>query len=175
MPDTLVVCFTLNYQSIKGALAVAQSVRSQRPGMRIFPVPMRIDASEEKLLNRMKFYAADAFSPLLDWKVNAKEYWYSMEVPYVARYAYDEKLALFEERASITASTLPAMERLSEYITTGDVKTAGVLPEQERVLALEEFEGIEDKGRQRSLGSAEKSSTDSFKVALEAFRAGKYI
>jgi hypothetical protein len=54
MPDTLVVCFTLDYQSIKGALAVAQSVRDQRPKMRIFPVPMRIDGSEEKLLNRMK-------------------------------------------------------------------------------------------------------------------------
>ena len=37
MPDTLVVCFTLNYQSIKGALAVAQSVREQRPQIRVFP------------------------------------------------------------------------------------------------------------------------------------------
>jgi MinD-like ATPase involved in chromosome partitioning or flagellar assembly len=34
MPDTLVVCFTLNFQSIKGAAAVAQSVKDQRPEMR---------------------------------------------------------------------------------------------------------------------------------------------
>ena len=79
MPDTLVVCFALNYQSIKGALAAAQSVREQRPDMRIFPVPMRIDGSEEKLLNRMKSYAASVFLPLLNSKIDATEYWFSME------------------------------------------------------------------------------------------------
>jgi MinD-like ATPase involved in chromosome partitioning or flagellar assembly len=74
MPDTLVVCFTLNHQSIKGALAVAQSVREQRPEIRIFPVPMRIDGSEEKLLNRMKNYAASVFGPLLGSNIDATEY-----------------------------------------------------------------------------------------------------
>jgi MinD-like ATPase involved in chromosome partitioning or flagellar assembly/energy-coupling factor transporter ATP-binding protein EcfA2 len=142
MPDILVVCFTLNYQSIKGALAVAQSVRDQRPKMPIFPVPMRIDGSEEKLLNRMKNYAAEVFTPLLQPGINVREYWYSMEIPYFARYAYAEKLALFEDRGSITASTLPAMERLTEYLTAGDVRTAKPLPETQRVLALAEFEGI---------------------------------
>ncbi|MFB9982646.1 KGGVGR-motif variant AAA ATPase [Mesorhizobium kowhaii] len=140
MPDILVVCFTLNYQSIKGALAVAQSVRKQRPDIRIFPVPMRIDASETPLLNRMKTYAAGVFRPLLDSRVDATDYWYLMEVPYFARYAYAEKLTLFEERASITASTLPAMERLSGYLTDGAVAKAGPLPETERKLALAEFE-----------------------------------
>ena len=146
MPDTLVVCFTLNYQSIKGALAVAQSVREQRPDIRIFPVPMRIDASETPLLNRMKTYAAGLFAPLLDTRVDATDYWFLMEVPYFARYAYAEKLALFEERASITASTLPAMERLSGYLTDGEVAKAGPLPETERRQALAEFEGSEETG-----------------------------
>lgn len=141
LPDTLVVCFTLNYQSIKGALAVAQSVRAQRPDIRIFPVPMRIDGSEEKLLNKMKSYAATAFGPLLDPKISAAEYWYAMEVPYLARYAYAEKLALFEPQASITGSTLPAMERLTGYLTDQSVPAAGPLPEDERELALAEFEG----------------------------------
>jgi len=144
MPDTLVVCFTLNYQSIKGALAVALSVREQRPKMRIFPVPMRIDGSEEKLLNRMKNYAASVFTPLLEPTLDAREYWYSMEVPYFARYAYAEKLALFEERSSITASTLPAMERLTAYVTADEVRTAEPLPESERARALAEFEGSEE-------------------------------
>jgi hypothetical protein len=70
-----------------------------------------------------------------------------MEVPYFARYAYAEKLAMFEDRASITASTLPAMERLTRYITDEDVQTAGPLPEAERALALAEFEGIDEGGR----------------------------
>jgi hypothetical protein len=144
MPDTLVVCFTLNYQSITGALAVARSVREQRPDIRIFPVPMRIDASETPLLNRMKTYAAGLFESLLDTRVDAKDYWFLMEVPYFARYAYAEKLALFEERASITASTLPAMERLTGYLTDREVPKAGPLPETERRLALAEFEGTKE-------------------------------
>jgi cellulose biosynthesis protein BcsQ len=177
MPDTLVVCFTLNYQSIKGALAVAESVRDQRPMMRIFPVPMRIDGSEETLLNRMKNYAAGVFTPLLDSRIDAKEYWFSMEIPYLARYAYAEKLALFEERASITASTLPAMERLSGYLTDGDVRTAGPLPKRERALALAEFEGTGDseRRRQESAAQPEKRSPDSFRASFEAFRAGRYL
>jgi hypothetical protein len=147
MPDTLVVCFTLNYQSIKGALAVSQSVRERRPDIRIFPVPMRIDGSEEKLLHRMKNYAAEIFSPLLDPKIDRSDYWYQMEVPYTARYAYAEKLALFEDRTSITASTLPAMERLTGYLTNDEVRAAGPLPEAERVLALAEFEGVDRTGQ----------------------------
>jgi len=146
----LVVCFTLNFQSIKGAAAVAQSVKDQRPEMRFLPVPMRIDAGEEKSLNRMKSYAAEVFTPFLDLSINQEEYWFSMEVPYHPRYAYAEKLALFEEQASITASTLPAMVRLTRYVTVGEVQTAGPLPDTERRLVLAEFEGVEaPKGRLR--------------------------
>jgi hypothetical protein len=144
MPDTLVVCFTLNYQSIKGALAVSQSVKALRPEMRIFPLPTRIDGSEKRLLDRMKGYASKAFAPLLDSKLDPTKYWFSMEVPYFARYAYAEKLALFEPQSSISASTLPAMERLTDYLTDGVVQSAGRLPEEERSAALSQYEEGEE-------------------------------
>jgi hypothetical protein len=150
MPDTLVVCFTLNYQSIKGALAVAQSVREQRPEIRIFPVPTRVDGGETDKLNRMKNYAAGVFGSLLDPKLNAPDYWFAMEVPYRTRYAYAETLALFEEQASISASTLPAMVRLSEYLTDGAVKSVKPLPRKERILALAEFEGTAEADLERA-------------------------
>ena len=54
--------------------------------------------------------------------------WFKMEVPYFPRYAYAKKLSLFEEQASISASTLPAMERLSDYLSDGRVKSAEQLP-----------------------------------------------
>jgi hypothetical protein len=114
MPDNLVVCFTLNYQSINGTLAVAQSVREIRPNMRIFPVPTRIDGSKEKLLNRRKNYAAEMFGPLLDPGIKPADYWYSMEVPYFARYAYAEKIALFEEQASISTKHRRAAQRCDQ-------------------------------------------------------------
>jgi hypothetical protein len=85
MPDTLVVCFTLNHQSIKGALAVAHSVKEARPEMRIFPVPMRIDGSEEKLLIGMKNYAARLFSPLLDSDIEPPRFpWRLLGLSYAA-------------------------------------------------------------------------------------------
>ena len=50
MPDILVVCFTLEYQSIQGLPAVAASIREQRgaDGLSIFPVPMRIKMRKSK-------------------------------------------------------------------------------------------------------------------------------
>lgn len=173
MPDTLVVCFTLNYQSIKGAAAVAESVKEQRPKMRIFPVPMRIDGSEEKLLNQMKNYAGSIFKPLLDEGIDRDKYWYSMEVPYFARYAYAEKLSLFEEQTSITASTLPAMERLTEYLTDGEVRKAMPIPEEERVVVLAEFEGIVGAAAPSERNEAE--NPDPFQQAMQAFRRGMYL
>jgi hypothetical protein len=65
-----------------------------------------------------------------------------MGIPYFARYAYAEKLSLFEDQASISISTLPAMERLSKYLTDDDVRKAEPLPEDERIAALAEFEGV---------------------------------
>jgi MinD-like ATPase involved in chromosome partitioning or flagellar assembly len=63
MPDTLVVCFTLNDQSIRGAAGVAESIRTQTFNQttipaespysnsirkfRIFPVPTRVEVFSE--------------------------------------------------------------------------------------------------------------------------------
>lgn len=140
LPDILVVCFTLNYQSINGALAVASAVKKARPAITIWPVPTRIDGSEEKLLNRMKGYAQSRFSPLLNRYVDPVPYWYGMEVPYFARYAYSEKLAPFEDQIGISTSTLPAMERLTDWITGGKFKKLLPLPEKDRKQSLAEFE-----------------------------------
>ncbi len=54
MPDVLVVCFTLNSQSIEGARAVAESVTRQRstnsgtPSLRIYPVPTRVETGRKR-------------------------------------------------------------------------------------------------------------------------------
>jgi len=74
--------------------------------------------SEEKLLNRMKNYAAKVFTPLLDPRINAKKYWYSMEVPYFARYAYTEKLGIVR-RANLDNRLDAARHRAAERISHG--------------------------------------------------------
>ena len=99
IPDALVVCFTLNNQSIDGASAVARSVlknRSNRPPD-IFPVPMRIENSEKEKLDARLEYARSKFLGLPD-RLTARQreaYWREIEVPYVPYYAYEEVLTAF--------------------------------------------------------------------------------
>jgi WD40 repeat protein/cellulose biosynthesis protein BcsQ len=140
LPDVLVVCFTLNYQSIDGVAAAASSVKKARPEIIVWPVPMRIDGSEEKLLKKMKAYAEKTLSPLLEPYVRQKTYWFEMEVAYVPHYAYSEKLAPFEDQTSILTSTLPSMERIASYITDRSITSLGPIPEEHRKAALAEFE-----------------------------------
>ena len=56
LPDLLVVCFTLNDQSIEGAAAVARAVTSQRntataSSIKVFPVPTRVEKAEKDRLD----------------------------------------------------------------------------------------------------------------------------
>ncbi len=69
MPDALVVMFTLNYQSINGAAAVADYVYQQRvasvpegstdgkPRFNIFPIPCRLEDAQTRKMERRREYA----------------------------------------------------------------------------------------------------------------------
>jgi MinD-like ATPase involved in chromosome partitioning or flagellar assembly/tetratricopeptide (TPR) repeat protein len=94
LPDSLVVCFTYNNQSIKGAAAVARSAlatharlaeeraarRAARPASTagnasgvddtplpyvVYPVPMRVDAGESERLALRQAYARESFADLV--------------------------------------------------------------------------------------------------------------
>ena len=58
MPDVLVVCFTLNRQNMEGAAAVTSSVYAQRgrSGMKILPVPMRVELGKKEKLEQARDY-----------------------------------------------------------------------------------------------------------------------
>ncbi len=114
MPDTVVVCSTLNYQSIQGAAAVAYSIKRQRPEIRILPLVTRVDASEKSLFDSMKKHAITRFSGLEGPDITSNRYWFEMEVKYQPRYAYAELLAPFEEHLGVSSSILPTIELLME-------------------------------------------------------------
>jgi MinD-like ATPase involved in chromosome partitioning or flagellar assembly len=66
LPDDLVVCYTLNTQSIEGASAVAANVfekRRRRPDLplRIFPVAMRVEKAESNKRELRRDYARAGF------------------------------------------------------------------------------------------------------------------
>ena len=140
MPDTVVLCFTLNKQSITGAAAVAASIREQQPSGGILPIAMRVDGSEKRLADSMKRYARETFSNFLNPSLDVDRYWFEMEVPYLPRYAYAEVLAPFEEQTGISSSLLPSMERLTNHVSAGRAPQMGPLTEANRLAVLARFQ-----------------------------------
>jgi tetratricopeptide (TPR) repeat protein/MinD-like ATPase involved in chromosome partitioning or flagellar assembly len=149
MPDSLVVCFTYNNQSIKGAAAVARSALATRRRLAeerttrgasgtganadaiedtplpyvVFPVPMRVDAGESDRLALRQAFARESFSDLVAHisPSEVAEYWSGVEVPHRVFYAYEEVLAPFKDDAHDPKTVLAAFLRLTTHITDREV------------------------------------------------------
>jgi predicted acylesterase/phospholipase RssA/MinD-like ATPase involved in chromosome partitioning or flagellar assembly len=145
MPDILVVCFTLNNQSIDGASSVASSVFEMRAssGINIFPVPMRIDQGEQKKLEQRTEYARDKFAGFPNYIANRTrdDYWNDVPVLYVTYYAYEEILAAFGQKDRKVASLLASLERLTSYLSDGAVTRLEPPPDERREEILALYEG----------------------------------
>lgn len=137
LPDILVALFTLSDQGIDGVSNVTQQVSNQyaQRGIRILPVPTRIDEAEKDKADNGRAYARRRFAGLPQGMDDAQRarYWGDVEVPYRAFYAYEETLAVFGDRADAGPSSLrSALERLARYITQDPTVAAPVVDEPER-------------------------------------------
>ena len=158
MPDTLIVCYTYNNQSIKGASAVARSSQAMRKRLvdeklalrragksrlasavddtgsyDIFPAAMRVDSGESDRLALRQAYAQRAFDGLVTiGRDQLDEYWKSVEIPHTSFYSYEEVLAPFKDDPQDPKSILAALLRLTRYVTRGDVDQfrMAISPEQ---------------------------------------------
>ncbi|MFJ2111941.1 FxSxx-COOH system tetratricopeptide repeat protein [Streptomyces sp. NPDC087850] len=143
LPDVLVDCFTLSDQSIDGAAAVARQIdeRYSGRGIKIFPVPMRIDEGEKekadagRALARLKF---DRFPGGLTGE-RLTAYWGAVEIPYRPYYAYEETLATFGDEAGLSNSLLSAFERLTGYVTEGAVTSMPPVGDESRLRIRDVF------------------------------------
>ncbi|WP_441250733.1 FxSxx-COOH system tetratricopeptide repeat protein [Kitasatospora sp. McL0602] len=135
MPDDLVVCFTLSDQSIEGASKIAQHIndRYRDRGIRILPVPMRIDEGEKEKADAGRALARMRFGGLPEGLAEDElaQYWGSVEIPYRPFYAYEEILATFGDQPGAPTSMLAACERLTSVLTQGRV--SGLPPIDEDV------------------------------------------
>jgi cellulose biosynthesis protein BcsQ len=144
MPSKLVVCFTLNRQSIEGAAAVAQSVvaaRNGREALDVFPVPCRVEHAEKLRLDAARADARERFERMLTHLPEERRanYWGDVQVFYHPFYAYEEVLATFGDKRAETGSLLHSMERLTDYITDEAVKWARLPSEKERADVLARY------------------------------------
>jgi hypothetical protein len=146
MPDTVVVCFTLNNQSIKGASSVARSIVAQRTDstgksrVRILPVATRVDTFEKRKLDRRRAFAKTAFGSFLEHL--PPSYWNDIEIPYWSFYAYEECLAAFGDEPGAPNSLLKSFEGIASHVSNGEVRELLPPPIEERERVLAAFEEI---------------------------------
>jgi hypothetical protein len=128
MPDALVVCHTLNNQSVKGAAAVAASVQVQRHSspLRILPVPMRVENAEKDKRDLRREEALACFTSL------GLEYSRRIQFPYIPYYAYEEILSTFGDAPDDTGTFLESCERLTGLISEGQFNRLQVTQERNR-------------------------------------------
>jgi hypothetical protein len=144
MPDTLIVLFALNRQSIEGAAAVAASADRQRrktkdePALRIWPIPARIELAEKERLEAGRVVARATFDRFIGHLERDKRraYWDKMEVIYQPYYAYEEALAVFADQHRSTNSMLASMEALASAIVGKEIESGMKDEERRRGLAL---------------------------------------
>lgn len=146
LPDTLVDCFTLNAQGIDGAQKVAAEVskfrvRGNGNRIRVLPVPMRVENAEKEKADAGRALARRRFDDLpvgLD-DGQREQYWTDVEIPYQPFYAYEETLATFGDGNAGPTTLLGAYERLTSYITVGEINRMPVMDSAVREYWLERF------------------------------------
>jgi tetratricopeptide (TPR) repeat protein/CO dehydrogenase nickel-insertion accessory protein CooC1 len=136
LPDVLVDCFTFSDQGIDGAANVAQAVR-ERYGyraIRVLPVPMRVDLAEKDKVDAGRSQARVRFADLPAGLADEERdrYWFDVEVPYHAWYAYEETLATFGDPHGAKTSLLTAYENITRAVTGGAVTSMPRLDEAVR-------------------------------------------
>jgi cellulose biosynthesis protein BcsQ len=153
LPDTLVVCFTLNNQSIEGARAVtaaAQEYRERSAKLKplvTIPVPTRVDGNLSDLANLGRELARVRFRPYVPLpaelrdnpdSTDVQQYWGDIEVPYSATYAYEEVLACFADLPHLKNSILSSAEKLATLIRG---RATELMPpsDHERAAVLQQF------------------------------------
>jgi TIR domain/Tetratricopeptide repeat/NB-ARC domain/CobQ/CobB/MinD/ParA nucleotide binding domain len=139
LPDTLVDCFTLNEQSIDGAVDIARNVKQRYHyrNIEVLPVPMRIDEAEKDKADVGLATAKSRFASSLRDTIGgygANDYWNAIAIPYKPFYAFEETLAVFGDAPRAPLSMLGAYERLTHAITSGRVSALREIPEETRQL-----------------------------------------
>ncbi|MGW0712779.1 FxSxx-COOH system tetratricopeptide repeat protein [Streptomyces sp. NPDC002643] len=143
LPDILVSCFTLNDQSIDGAVLTARHVARNAPsrGVRILPLPMRVNEQQTDAFTAGRELARSLFADVPHGLSpdELRRYWAENRVPHRTGYEHEEVLATFKDAPGDPDSLLAAYERLTSTITGGQVTRLPALDESLRQYHLGSF------------------------------------
>ena len=177
LPDVLVMCFTLNRQSIEGSAAVAEAVDAQRrlnqggQALRILPVPMRVELAEHEKLASARQHAASKLSPFLSHLPEAeiRKYWSDVEILSIPFYSYEEILCAFGDGPNQSTSMSTSIERLSSYLTSNLLSSGPLIDDETRTRVLSAFaESAPKEPMERSCFISYSSKDNSFAERLHS-------
>jgi tetratricopeptide (TPR) repeat protein len=144
LPDVLVDCFTLSTQGVEGSAQVAKRIEELYGyrAIRVLPVPMRVDPSEQERVEASRVFAQQRFENLPAGMTaeQRRAYWANVEVPYRPYYAFEEMLAVFGDTPGVPGSMLSAYERITGYITEGAVVSLPSIDEDLRNVTRAKFD-----------------------------------
>lgn len=156
MPDRLLICFTGSEQNIRGAAAVANSVKEQwtkvhshatdsdshssvQMDPQIYPLLTRVESGEKNKLDVARGHVRELFDPIVETMTRRRpeDYWRRAQVLYWPYYAYEEILAVFGDKSSYEGSLLAACETVTAFLTDDEVVhfEPPSVADRERVLA----------------------------------------
>ena len=130
LPEKLVAVFTPNRQSLDGLIEVLEVTLKYRKRsddvrpLAVFPLPSRIDASEELLKRTWRAEYQGAFEKLFKEvydleDIDLNNYLDEVQIPHKSYYAYGEKISVLDERAD-ALSLRRAFESFTDRLTALD-------------------------------------------------------
>jgi MinD-like ATPase involved in chromosome partitioning or flagellar assembly len=187
MPDALVICFTYNNQSIRGASAIARDIYEKRfkeeqivletstkspplAEFRIFPVPTRVEQGEHDKLSVRRRYAWSLFDQFLDYLNGVDErriYWNQVEVPYIPFFAFEEILAPFKEEVSDPRSFIASLMRLTTRLAK-EVSNESLTPSPTLLAPAERRRILNEFAQTPGVYSAEQAPAPVVEAETEA-------
>jgi hypothetical protein len=143
IPDVVVACFVLSGHSIDMTAEFARAMREaevNRRHIRVLPVPMKIDVREVSRAAAARLAARKAFAAFPNGLNDEEQarYWEVAGIPYWPSAAFEENLAVFEDRRE-PPSLLSGYEWLASAITDGQVTALPPMDEQMRIKFRDEF------------------------------------
>jgi Mrp family chromosome partitioning ATPase len=140
--DAVVVCFTMRLERIDEAAAAAEAIRRDGRGgaVSVLPVPLKVEDTEQVLLEECRDRARQRFGPLLDPSRRADDrYWDEVEIPFRSFYGHRPVLAALAEPPGWAGSLLSCYEWLTSALV-GSPCAAHRMSEEARRRWLAEFE-----------------------------------
>jgi len=147
LPDTLVLLFTANDQSVDGSIDVATRARDarnrlpiDRGRLQIVPVPSRFDDRVEKKISDLwrATFREKMAEFLTSWSVEDVEpgaLLSLLTIPYVPFWSFGEKLSVLEEEVFSTSSINHPIENLAAVLARGLARTDLLVEDRDAYVA----------------------------------------